>query len=200
MKLNIITFFVLLFLADLSSADDSVCCQAEIASCLACKEGITIKHFCKKNPKTDGCACPDGYRIWFDGFNRCKCSKKNKGKIKWCKPTKRGKCSKSTGGKCWKKFDEPSGETGDDCGAMTPPPSETYKDSGGGVGAMTPPPSETYPEAGGGGGAMTPPPSETYNDGFIDYRTLAPTALGVGAMTPPPSETYPETGGGGGAM
>merc|ERR1719471_497335 len=35
--------------------DGPVCCEAETAQCKACKEGLSIKKFCKQNPTYAGC-------------------------------------------------------------------------------------------------------------------------------------------------
>ena len=33
----------------------SVCCQAQIAECLACKAGMNVTEYCKISPQTIGC-------------------------------------------------------------------------------------------------------------------------------------------------
>ena len=33
-----------------------MCCKALTASCMACTNGISIKEFCKNNPKVNGCS------------------------------------------------------------------------------------------------------------------------------------------------
>ncbi len=35
-----------------------ICCQAMIASCLACRDGVTVQQYCARNPETVGCTRP----------------------------------------------------------------------------------------------------------------------------------------------
>ena len=39
----------------ISFFDSEVCCQAQTATCLACKAGQTVEEYCRLNPQTDGC-------------------------------------------------------------------------------------------------------------------------------------------------
>merc|ERR1712167_18914 len=43
------------------------CCMAMTSKCLACKEGVSEKKYCKKNPNTNGCSGKGG-----DGSNKQK--------------------------------------------------------------------------------------------------------------------------------
>ena len=46
--------------SDSDSEDDpGVCCQALTAECEACKAGVSVRKYCKKNPDTDGCPEPE---------------------------------------------------------------------------------------------------------------------------------------------
>merc|ERR1712072_980125 len=37
-----------------------MCCMAMTSKCLACKEGVSEKKYCKKNPNTNGCSGKGG--------------------------------------------------------------------------------------------------------------------------------------------
>jgi len=50
----------------------NVCCEAKIAECFACKEGLNIFEYCNLYPETNGCMqdCPDCVSVggaWFEG-------------------------------------------------------------------------------------------------------------------------------------
>ena len=40
-----------------------ICCQALTASCEACKAGVTVEEYCRRNPLMNG--CPKGSIFWF---------------------------------------------------------------------------------------------------------------------------------------
>lgn len=50
--------------------NQKLCCFAEIASCLACKEGKTVAEYCLDNPMTQGCDCED-LPGWTDSGTTC---------------------------------------------------------------------------------------------------------------------------------
>lgn len=50
---------VVLAAAAIAPIGDRMCCEAQIASCLACQYNVTIAQYCQNNPTTQDCKCED---------------------------------------------------------------------------------------------------------------------------------------------